>query len=149
MWKNLNAIIKKHGFANVNFKGFMADGAHANWNAVRIIYESGDASKKMIDRERTCLLHWIQSLEKHTKADICQDLQSQHQKLCQQYKKAKSLSKAETKFLAIWAWWMSSGAATQKGLPQLEPWLAFWHFRYRQWGGFMKLVNSYSFFQFL
>jgi hypothetical protein len=25
----------------------------------------------------------------------------------------------------------------------LELWLAFWHFRYRQWGGFMQLVKHY------
>src|ERR1700737_2662532 len=70
----------QHGVDKVNFKGFMADSAQANWNVVRIIYGSGDASEKMVDRERTCLFHWTQSLEKHTKADIRQDLQSQHQK---------------------------------------------------------------------
>src|ERR1700738_3289227 len=38
---------------------------------------------------------------------------------------------------------MSSGAATEQALPRLELWLAFWHFRYRQWGGFMELVSLY------
>ena len=131
----------RHGVQSVNFKGFMADSAQANWNAVRIIYGSGDATEKMVDKERTCLFHWTQSLEKHTKADIRQDLQSQHQKLCQQYKNAKSMAEAETKYLAIRAWWMSSGAASEQSLPRLELWLAFWHFRYRQWGGFMELVS--------
>jgi hypothetical protein len=82
-------------------------------------------------------------LEKHTKADIRQDLQFQHQILCHQYKNAKSMAEAETKYLAIRAWWMSSGAATEQALPQLELWLAFWHFRYRQWGGFIELVSLY------
>ena len=141
VWKNLNAVMARHGVQSVNFKGFMADSAQANWNAVRIIYGSGDATEKMVDKERTCLFHWTQSLEKHTKADIRQDLQSQHQKLCQQYKNAKSMAEAETKYLAIRAWWMSSGAASEQGLPRLELWLAFWHFRYRQWGGFMELVS--------
>jgi hypothetical protein len=71
----------------------------------------------MVDKERTCLFHWTQSLEKHTKADIRQDLQYQHRVLCQQYKNAKSMAEAETKFLAIQAWWMSSGAATEQALP--------------------------------
>src|SRR5450631_2510022 len=133
----------QHGVHKVNFKGFMADSAQANWNVVRIIYGSGDASEKMVDRERTCLFHWTQSLEKHTKADIRQDLQYQHRILCQQYKNAKSMAEAETKYLAIRAWWMSSGAATEQGLSRLELWLAFWHFRYRQWGGFMELVSLY------
>jgi hypothetical protein len=82
-------------------------------------------------------------LEKHTKANIRQDLQYQHRILCQQYKNAKSMAEAETKFLAIRAWWMSSGAATKQVLPCLELWLAFWHFYYRQWGGFMELVSLY------
>jgi hypothetical protein len=104
VWKNLNALMAQHGVDKVNFKGFMADSAQANWNVVRIIYGSRDASEKMVDRERTCLFHWTQSLEKHTKADIRQDLQYQHRILCQQYKNAKLMAEVETKFLAIWAW---------------------------------------------
>jgi hypothetical protein len=91
----------QHGVDKVNFKGFMADSAQANRNVVRIIYGSGDASEKLVDKERICLFHWMQSLEKHTKADIHQDLQSQHRILCQQYKNAKSMAEAETKYLAI------------------------------------------------
>jgi hypothetical protein len=41
----------KFGLANPNFKGFMADNAHANWNVVHIVYNSGDAFMKMIDKE--------------------------------------------------------------------------------------------------
>ena len=141
VWKNINAFMARHGVQSVNFKGFMADSAQTNWNDVRIIYESGDATEKKVDKKRTCLFHWTQSLEKHTKADIRQYLQSQHQQLCQQYKDAKSMAEAETKYLAIQAWWLSSGAASEQSLPRLELWLAFWHFRYRQWGGFMELVS--------
>jgi hypothetical protein len=52
----------------------MAESAQANWNAIRVIYRSGDAAIPMKDQERTCLFHWTQSLEKHTKADIQADL---------------------------------------------------------------------------
>jgi hypothetical protein len=95
----------------------------------------------MMDQERTCLFHWAQSLEKHTKADICADLQHQHRQLCRQYKNAASASESETRYLAIRAWWLSSGATSEDGLGRLELWLAFWHFRYRLWGGFMQLVS--------
>ena len=149
LWKNLNAVMARHGISNTNFKGFMADSAQANWNAVRIVYGSGDAAEPMPNRERTCLFHWAQSMEKHTKADIRQDLQDQHRQLCKQYKNAKSMAEAETKYLAIRAWWLSSGAASEEGLPRLELWLAFWHFRYRQWGGFMQLVNPLTTHSFL
>jgi hypothetical protein len=143
-WRNLNVVTARHGILEPQFKGFMADSAQANWNAVRIMYGSGDPKTPMKDRERTCLFHWTQSLEKHTKADIRPDLQAQHRLLCKQYKNAKSLEEAEMKYLAIRSWWLSSGATTNEGLVRLDLWLAFWHFRYRQWGGFMELVSNSS-----
>ena len=88
---------------NPNFKGFMADSAQANWNAVRIVYGSGDPVVCMQRRERTCFFHWTQSMEKHTKADICVDLQSFHRQLCKEYKNSSSLEEAEERFLAICA----------------------------------------------
>ena len=41
-WKNLNSVMIENGVSNVNFKGFMADIAEANWNAIRQIYGGGD-----------------------------------------------------------------------------------------------------------
>lgn len=146
-WKNLNAVIARHGIPLPKFKGFMADSAQANWNAVRIVYGSGDATTPMENQERTCLFHWTQSLEKHTKADIRPNLQDQHRRLCKQYKDAKTPTESESRYLAIRSWWLSSGAATDDALFRLEQWLAFWHFRYRQWGGFMQLVRPNTFFK--
>jgi hypothetical protein len=108
----------------------MADNAQANWNAIWVIYGSGDAAIPIKDQERTCLFHWTQSLEKHTKANIRADLQDQHRLLCKQYKNAASPAESKTRYLAIKAWWLSSGATTIQGLSQLKLWLAFWHFGY-------------------
>jgi hypothetical protein len=101
LWKNLNDVMARHGIRKPKFKGFMADSAQANWNAIRVIYGSGDATIPMKDQERTCLFHWAQSLEKHTKAKIHADLQHQHRQLCRQYKNATSASESETQYLAI------------------------------------------------
>ena len=144
-WNNLNDVAGRHGMSNVNFKGFMADSAQANWNAVRITYGSGDASIRMENRERTCLFHWTQSLEKHTKANIRIDLQDQHRRMCKEYKNSTSMEDAQSKYLAIRSWWLSSGATTDDGVVRLDLWLAFWHFRYRQWGGFMDHVSYLHF----
>ncbi len=140
VWNNLNAVMARHDIPNPNFKGFMADSAQANWNSIRVVYGSGDASVPIENKERTCLFHWTQSLEKHTKAHIRPDLQDQHRMLCKQYKNARTLAEAESRYLAIRAWWLSEGTTSEDGLSRLELWLAFWHFRYRQWGGFMQLV---------
>jgi hypothetical protein len=49
LWKNLNVVVAKHSISKPKFKGFMADSAQANWNAVRVIYKSGDAAISMKD----------------------------------------------------------------------------------------------------
>ena len=47
-------VMEKYGVKKVKFVGFMADSAHANFNAVREIFGSGDKSIPMKDKERTC-----------------------------------------------------------------------------------------------
>jgi hypothetical protein len=140
-WQNLNHVMARHGIPHPTFIGFMADSAQANWNAVRIVYGSGDPKIPMEGRERTCFFHWKQSLEKHTKSYIKHELQDQHRHLCLQYRNASSMAEAETRYLAIKAWWASSNCTSEDGLKHLQLWLAFWHFRYLQWGGFMELVH--------
>jgi hypothetical protein len=97
LWKNLNDVMVRHGVPEPKFKGFMEDNAQG----VRVIYGSSDAMIPMKDQERTCLFHWTQSLEKHTKADIHADLQYQHRQLYRQYKNAASASESKTRYLAI------------------------------------------------
>jgi hypothetical protein len=144
MWRELNDLMAKNGVENPNFKGFMADSAQANWNVVRIIYGSGDPKVPMENQECTCLLHWTTSLLRHTQKHIKPDMQNQHIHLCKQYKDSKTMEEAESKYLAIRAWWLSSGAASEDAMRDLNLWLAFWYFRYRQWGGFMQMVSLAS-----
>jgi hypothetical protein len=47
-----------NGVPNPNFKGYMVDNTHANWNVVWIVYGNGDASELMVDRKQTCFFHW-------------------------------------------------------------------------------------------
>jgi predicted phage tail protein len=51
MWWNLNKVMANNGVPNLNFKGFMVDNVHANWNVVQIIYGSEDLSESMVNRE--------------------------------------------------------------------------------------------------
>ena len=144
-WNNLNHVMRRHGIPMPQFRGFMANSAQANWNAVRIVYGSGDPKVPIKGRERTCYFHWTQSLEKHTKQYVMHDLQDQHKRLCLQYRNAQSMDEAEARYLAIKAWWVSSNCTSDDGFRHLDLWLAFWHFRYRQWGGFMELVCAILF----
>ena len=57
LWKNLNDVMARHGVPSPKFKGFATDSAQANWNVVKVIYGSGDATIPMKDRERTCLFY--------------------------------------------------------------------------------------------
>jgi hypothetical protein len=54
------------------------------------------------------------------------------------------MDEAESRYLAIWAWWLSSGVASEDAIRDLNLWLTFWHFRYCQWGGFMQMVSLSS-----
>ena len=98
------------------------------------MYGSGSANVEMENREKTCLLHWSTSLHRHMQKYIKEALQQQHITLCKQYKDLESMDQAEVRYFAIRSWWLSSGAAVEEALHHLDHWLAFWHFRYRQWG---------------
>jgi hypothetical protein len=54
------------------------------------------------------------------------------------------MDEAESKYLAIRAWWLSSRAASDDAIRDLNLWLAFWHFQYHQWGGCMQMVSPSS-----
>ena len=141
-WENLNYVIAEHDVPNVNFKGFMVDSAQANWNAVKTIYGDGDSSLSMVARERTYLFHWSANLDKVPQKYIKPSLQFQHKQICKDYKDAKTIDDAETKYYVIRFWWLSSGAASEKDILGLSKWLDFQHFRYRQWGGHMLFVSN-------
>src|ERR1700738_4240256 len=94
----------------------------------------------MDDRERTYQFHWTQSMVKYTEKYIPEELWEQHKKMCHQYRTARTMDEAENLYHGLRAWWVSTGAVTEKTLDKLEFWLAFWHFRYCQWGGFMTGV---------
>jgi hypothetical protein len=104
MWREFNDLMAKNGVENTNFKGFVADSAQANWNAVRIVYGSGDPKVPMENQERTCLLHYTTLLKRHTQKYIKPDMQDQHNCLCKQYKDSKTMDDVESRYLAIQAW---------------------------------------------
>lgn len=53
IWDNLNIVMTDNGVTSVNFKGFMADNAQANWNVMRKVHGGGHLSLPMVGHERT------------------------------------------------------------------------------------------------
>ena len=86
----------KNGVSKVNFKGFMADNAQANWIAVRMIYGDGDPTLPMVARERICFFHWSASLDKVIQKYIKPSLMFQHKQIRKNYKDDKTMDDAET-----------------------------------------------------
>ena len=78
LWKNLNDVMARHNIPESKFKEFMANSVQENSNVVRVIYGSGDTAILIKNQERTYLFYWTQSLKKHTKANICTNLQYQY-----------------------------------------------------------------------
>ena len=99
--ENLNIVMAENGVSTVNFKGFMPDNVQANWYAVRKICGDDDLSVPMVGRERPCLFHWSQNSDKVTHKYIKAALQFQHKQLCKDYKDAKTMDKANTKYHVI------------------------------------------------
>ena len=54
------------------------------------------------------------------------------------------MDNTESKYHVIRSWWLSSGAASEEGIFGLSEWYDFWHFRYRQWDGYMLFVSTYQ-----
>jgi len=50
-------VVQKHGMDDPNFKGFMANNIHANWNALIKIFGFGDPTIAMFSKEHTCFFH--------------------------------------------------------------------------------------------
>jgi hypothetical protein len=124
-------VLDKNGVANMNFKGFMCDSAQANFNAMQVLFGSGDPKVPMENKERTCMFHWKMALERHTKQLIKPELQSEHIRLCQDYRMCQSIGEVDSKLASIKALWFSSRAASEFGLKELNNWIGFWHFRYQ------------------
>ena len=82
----------------------MCDSAQTIFNAICIVYGTEDPTIPLVDHERTCLFHWTISMHKHTKKLIAKEFQSQHMRLCKQYKDATSMSEADKMHLEIKIW---------------------------------------------
>ena len=141
LWLALNNVMARYGVPNPYFKGFVADGDDANWMAVRIVYGNGNPNRKMVGRERYNEVDWTGSLERYADEHIRPDLREIHMRLCTDFKEAKTPCDAEEFYHYTRDWWLSSGAVSEDGLRELDDWLGFWHFRFRQWGGFYELVR--------
>jgi hypothetical protein len=122
--------MQKHDFPKSNFKGFMANSTKANWNVLIIVYGSKDPFVRMIDKKRTCLFHWIQSLNKHTKQMIKLEFQNQHIFFCHQYRGTKSLREADSLYVLIC--YCSFKSAFEASVHELGNWFNFWHFGVKQ-----------------
>ena len=140
MWLSMIDLLNRHGVKNVNFKGFMADSAQANFNVVRKMFGSRDSSIPMEEKERTYQFHWSMVLDRHTRQLIKPELQARHIELCNDYRKCRNKADADLAMALIKAWWFSSGACSECALKELLSWLDFWHFCYDQWGSHISEV---------
>lgn len=69
-WENLDSTLTKNRVVNVNFKGFIANNAHANWIVNTKIYSEGEPILPVVGCKRTPFFHWSQRLDKVTQKYI-------------------------------------------------------------------------------
>ena len=63
-WEKINDVMLRiSSYEPPKFYGFMVDEAHANWKAVRQVFNNGNPLE---GHEHLCLFHWMNSLNNHT-----------------------------------------------------------------------------------
>ena len=108
-WRQLNSVMERCGHEPPNFVGFMSDEAGANWLAIRAVYNGG-RHNVMEGRERSCLFHWEQSLQKHTKKHIIAEGQMHHIEIYEAWHLAKTTDETFALASAIRSWWVQNVA---------------------------------------
>jgi hypothetical protein len=69
--------------------------------------------KSLLPAPRSPLPDHVLAFSQHTQKYIKPDMQDQHNRLCKQYKDSETMDEAESRYLAIRAWWLSSRAASE------------------------------------
>ena len=127
-------LFNQHEVKNINFKRFMADSVHVNFNALKKIFGLRNKNIPIEEKERTCQFHWSMTLDHHSKQLINLELQRRHIKLCNDYWRCRSKVDADLAMTAIKAWWFLSKAYSKSAIKDLTSFLDFWYFPYEQWG---------------
>ena len=131
-WNQLNSVMQKQGYPRPEFAGFMADEAGANWNAIRTVYNGGPENV-LVGRERSCLFHWEQSLQKHTKKYVIPAYRTKHIELCEKWRLAETEDRAHLYVLSIQNWWIK-GCVLQENISAMKRWFDWWKCRISHWG---------------
>lgn len=142
LWFSMINLMKNHGLSNINFKGFMADSAQANFIGVRRVFGSGNPKEPIQGGERTCGFHWEQSFEKHKK-HVQEGMRMEFVQLVYNFKESKSDEDAQLSVMKLRHWIQTSGSCNSKDQDALLEWLAYWHFRFHQWGCATLSVSFY------
>ncbi len=110
----------------------MADEAGANWIAVRTVYNGG-ADNVLEGRERSCLFHWEQSLQKHTKKLVLPQSRHKHLDMCETWRLARTPELAKKQAANIKEWW-NEGNVPKENIKALRRWFNWWEERILHWG---------------
>lgn len=141
-WRNLNHVMEVCDLDPPDFAGFMSDEAGANWSAIRTVYNGGP--KNVLEgRERSCLFHWEQSLQKYNRKWIPVDKQQVHIAMCESWRLAKSKDQATQEVIKIKDWWKRN--LNMESIKHLQRWLKWWETRINHWG---SLDSNVSFSKF-
>ena len=137
-WNCLNEVLQQQGFPPADFAGFMSDEAGANWAAIRTVFNEGP-DNMMDGRERSCLFHWEQSLQKHSKRLVSKENFQVHLDMCEVWRKSPTDILAREQANKIKRWWKEN--VPPENVKPLERWFKWWETRIAHWGNQNFQVN--------
>ena len=139
-WNHLNDVMDNLGYPKPHFAGFMADEAGANWNAIRTVYNGGPENI-LVGRERSCLFHWEQSLQKHTKKYVLPAYRRKHVELCEKWRLAETEEHGQLQASSIQNWW-TKGCVLPENIKAMKRWFDWWKFRILHWGSLNEVKKQ-------
>lgn len=131
-WESLNNVMQAEGFPAADFARFMSDEAGANWIAIRTVYNGGP-DNVLEGRECSCLFHWEQSLQKHTKKLVLPQHRQKHLDMCETWRLARTSESAKNQAINIKEWW-NKGNVPKENIKALRQWFNWWEKRILHWG---------------
>jgi hypothetical protein len=96
--------------------GLIASSVQVNKNVVPIVYGNGNPKVPIKNQEHTFLLHWTTLLQPLSHKHIKPNMQDQHNGLYKQYKDSRTMEEAESRYLVIRVWWLSSRIASEDAI---------------------------------
>ena len=140
-WKIFNEVVGCARLPKPKFRGFMADAAQANYNAVCHVYGVTDGLNGIPDElvrvttigtnkpdtiMSTCYFHFVQSICDHTNKWILEKFWTHHIEMCKHWANAPANDEFWRIAQELEDWWTTSSVVEESNIQHMLAWKSWW-----------------------